>query len=40
MRSSGFVCWEMLDVLRKKVAEDLGILEMDLLFRRLDDLTF
>lgn len=40
MRSSGFVCWEILDVLRKKAPEDLGILEMDLLFRRLDDITF
>jgi FkbM family methyltransferase len=32
MRSAGFSCWEILDVLRKKRPNELGILEMDLLF--------
>ena len=32
MRSAGFVCWEILDVLRTKKTDNLGILEMDLLF--------
>lgn len=32
MRSAGFVCWEILDVLRTNKTDNLGILEMDLLF--------
>ncbi len=32
MRSEGFSCWEILDVLRKRKAKNLGIFEMDMLF--------
>lgn len=35
MRSAGFSCWEILDVLRKKKSKELGILEMDLLFAKI-----
>lgn len=35
MRSAGFGCWEILDVLRKKKSNGLGILEMDLLFAKI-----
>lgn len=34
MRDAGFVCWEIVDVLRKKKPDELGIVEMDLLFIR------
>ncbi len=34
MRSADFSCWEILDVLRKKKPNELGILEMDLLFAK------
>lgn len=34
MRSAGFSCWEIVDVLRGKRPDDLGIAEMDLLFIR------
>jgi FkbM family methyltransferase len=34
MRTEGFVCWEIVDVLRNKKPNELGILEMDLLFRK------
>jgi FkbM family methyltransferase len=32
MRSEGFSCWEIVDVLRKRKSDNLGILEMDMLF--------
>ena len=34
MHSTGFACWEIVDVLRKRKPDELGILEMDLLFVR------
>jgi len=34
MRDAGFVCWEIVDALRKKKPDELGIVEMDLLFIR------
>lgn len=34
MQSAGFTCWEIVDVLRKKKPDELGIAEMDLLFIR------
>lgn len=37
MDSAGFACWEIVDVLRKRKPDDLGILEMDLLFVRKGD---
>ena len=32
MRHAGFSCWEVLDVLRRRNSDNLGILEMDILF--------
>lgn len=34
MRRAGFSCWEIVDVLRRKKPDELGIAEMDLLFVR------
>jgi FkbM family methyltransferase len=34
MRLAGFTCWEIVDVLRNKKPNELGIVEMDLLFRK------
>lgn len=34
MDSAGFACWEIVDVLRKRKPDELGIQEMDLLFVR------
>lgn len=34
MHSADFACWEVVDVLRKKKPDELGIIEMDLLFVR------
>lgn len=34
MRAAGFSCWEIVDVLRKRKPNELGIVEMDLLFIR------
>lgn len=35
MRDAGFACWEIVDVLRKTKPDELGIVEMDLLFVRV-----
>lgn len=34
MSLAGFICWEIVDVLRNKQPNELGIIEMDLLFRK------
>jgi hypothetical protein len=34
MRSEGFICWEIVDVLRGKTPNELGVLEMGLLIRK------